>query len=202
MNKIKLLIASIGVSGVLFFVSATGFGQIAVEPSYEVSLHLLMATNEAGQKGILPANLSAVSQQIKSNYGISNYRLVGTFLGRTANLGNFEAKSGLNIGPQVAGQPQSLLEWTVNNLKSGPTAKGGVAFQVQSLRVQARMPFSTVVAKDDAGKDRSNVVYENYGLVLSKVSFQENIPVLIGTLNLPGVSDTIFMVMSIKSTDL
>jgi len=202
MNQIRSLFVSIFVSGVLFFVPVIGFGQVAVEPSYEVSLQLLLGSNDAPSKANLPANLSTVLQHLKLNFGMSEYRLVNTSVGRVANMGNFDSLSVLNIGPQTAGQPQSLLQWVVFNLKGGMSAKGGNAFQVQSLRIQARVPFSTAVAKEDAAKDRDLVTYENFGFNLTKVGFQENVPVLIGTLNLPGSTETVFVVMTVKPVDL
>ena len=199
MSKIKLLLISIGVSGLLLAGSVVGFGQQAGEPSYEVSLQLLLGSNDATQKGNLPANLSAVSQQIKSSFGMTNHRLVGTFLGRMGNSGNFESKSGLNIGQQISGQPQSFLEWNINGLRSGQGVKG---YQVQQWRIQARVPVTTGSAKDDSGKERSIVNYENLGLNFSKVGFQENVPTMIGTLNLSGASETIFVIMTVKAVDL
>ena len=179
--------------------SAVVFGQQPAEPSYEVSLQLLLGSNDATQKGNLPANLSTVSQQIKSSFGMANHRLVGTFLGRMANSGNFESKSGLNIGQQISGQPQSFLEWNINGLKSGQGIKG---YQVQSMRIQARVPVTTGSIKDESGKERNIVNYENLGLNFNKVGLQENVPTMIGTLNLSGASETIFVVMTVKAVDL
>lgn len=199
MNKIKSLLISMGVSVLLFASSAVVFGQQPVEPSYEVSLQLLLGSNDATQKGNLPANLSAVSQQIKSGFGMTNYRLVGTFLGRMANAGNFESKSGLNVGQMVSGQPQSFLQWNINGLKSGQGIKG---YQVQQLKIEARVPITTGSVKDDAGKERNIVNYENLGLYFTKVGLQENVPTMIGTLNLSGANETIFVVMTVKAVDL
>ena len=199
MNKFRSLLISIGVSGLLFMSSAVVFGQQPAEPSYEVSLQLLLGSNDATQKGNLPANLSTVSQQIKSSFGMANHRLVGTFLGRMANSGNFESKSGLNIGQQISGQPQSFLEWNINGLKSGQGIKG---YQVQSMRIQARVPVTTGSIKDESGKERNIVNYENLGLNFNKVGLQENVPTMIGTLNLSGASETIFVVMTVKAVDL
>ena len=149
MSKIKLLLISIGVSGLLFAGSVVGFGQQPGEPSYEVSLQLLLGSNDATQKGNLPANLSAVSQQIKSGFGMTNHRLVGTFLGRMGNSGNFSSKSGLNVGQQISGQPQSFLEWSIGYLKGGQGIKG---YQAQSMSIQARVPVTTGSVKDRRGE--------------------------------------------------
>ncbi|HQZ95127.1 MAG TPA: hypothetical protein PLP21_02355 [Pyrinomonadaceae bacterium] len=202
MNKIKLLIVSIGVSGVLFLLPVLGFGQAALEPSYEVSLQLLMGSNDGGQKGNLPSTLSGISQRLKSSYSYSNYRLAETLLGRISNRGKFEYKSGANFGRDLASQPPNFIEMTLNELKTGQTAKGSQAFQIETFRFGARVPVITSVIKDESGKERSAVNYEQIGLTLNKVGLSENVPTLIGTLNMPGVNDTIFLVMTIKPVDL
>src|SRR3954468_10701737 len=66
------------------------------DASFDVSLHLVLGSNEGG-RGDLPNELSAVSKQMRSNFGFSNYRLASTFLGRISNSGSFEYKSVSNI---------------------------------------------------------------------------------------------------------
>lgn len=202
MNKIKLLIAGIGVSGVLFLLPVLGFGQAAMEPSYEVSLQLLMGSNDAGQKANLPSSLSGISQRLRSNYSYSNYRLAETLFGRISNKGKFEYRSGANIGREMLTQPQNFIEFTANDLRNSQTSKGGPAFQIESLRFGARVAVATSVTKDETGKERTNINYEQIGITLNKVGVPDNVPTMIGTLNLPGVNDMIFLVMTVKSVDL
>ena len=122
MKKIKSLLISIFVSGLLFASSAVVFGQQAVEQSYEVSLQLLIGSNDAAQKGNFPSNLSTVSQRLKSGYAYSNYRLAETLLGRISNRGKFDYRSGANIGREIVSQPQNFLEMTVNDLTQNSDA--------------------------------------------------------------------------------
>ncbi len=201
MNKIKLLIAGICVSGVLFLLPVMGLGQTAVEPSYEVSLQLLMGSNDAGPKGSLPSSLSGISQRLKANYSYSNYRLSDTLFGRISNRGKFEYRSIANFGRDVVIQQPSFVEMTANELKTGLTAKGGQAFLLESFRFGAKVPVVTSVSKDESGKERSVVSYEQIGITLNKVGLSENVPTLIGTLNMPGVNDTLFVVMTVKTVD-
>ena len=46
------------------------------------------------------------------------------------------------------------------------------------------------------------ISYESIGLVLHGLGFAENVPTLIGTVNLPGADGTIFLVMTVRSADL
>ncbi|HEX3102519.1 MAG TPA: hypothetical protein VHQ01_12030, partial [Pyrinomonadaceae bacterium] len=79
--------------------------------------------------------------------------------------------------------------------------KGPQGFQAQGFNFGARVPVTTGTVKDQSGKDQPIVNYEKIGLDLSKVSFAENVPTLVGTLNLPGNSGTIFLIMTVKSAD-
>ncbi len=203
MNQIKTLLLGIVVSVVLCLVPAAGFGQVSVEPSYEVSLHLLVGSNETGSKETLPPNLLAVSQNLKTNFAFSNYRLGATFLGRVSNTGDFNYKSLSNIfGKETDFKSQSFLEWSVRTLQSAPTAKGGQGFHARTFIFGARVPVTTMMVKDKEGMEQPFVNYEPIGLTLNKLGLPENVPTLVGTLNLPGANDTIFLVMTVKPVDL
>jgi hypothetical protein len=186
----------------MMIVSSAAMYAQQVEPNFDVSLRLVIGSNDPAVRAEMPAELSNVAKQIKSNFGFSSYRLAGTFIGRVANTGNFDYKSTSNIfGQEVPGQTQSFLEWSVSNLKTLPTAKGGNGFQAQAFRFGVRVPVLMNTAKDDSGKVAPYYNYESIGLGLSKVGLSDNTPTLIGTLNLPGTNGTIFLIMTVRSAD-
>lgn len=201
MKQIRFLFISICVSTVLLLVHVTVIGQVALEPSYEVSLQLLTGSNTASAKGALPANLSAISQQLKSNFNYAGFRLTGTILGRVSNAGDFHYKGGSKIGIEPISYPQSFLDWSLRGLHVGKTEKGTPALSFQALSFGARVPVATGIVKDETGKERSSVNYEHIGLNLAKVGLPANVPTLIGTLNLPGGEDTVFLVVTVKSVE-
>ncbi|HRI03804.1 MAG TPA: hypothetical protein PLL77_08685 [Pyrinomonadaceae bacterium] len=173
-----------------------------VEPSYNVSLQLVIGSNDAQTRGDLPAELNNVSRQLKSSFAFTNYRLASTFLGRISNTGNFEYKSTSNIfGQESSGVTQSFIEWSAINFRSMPNAAGQTGFQTQSFRFGARVPVLIAERKDEVGKVQPVYNYEQIGLNISKVGLSQNTPTLIGTLNLPGTSGTIFLVMTVRSAD-
>ena len=202
MNQLKYLLIATFVSALLFALPITSFGQ-AVEPSHEVSLQILIGSNEAGERDSVPKNLAAISSQLKSTFAFSNYRLAGTFLGRVSNGGNFEYKSLSNIfGRETDYRSQTFMDWSIVTLREGATPKGE-GFQAQAFRLGARVPVTTEMIKDAVtGKERSVVNYEPIGLSLVRLGLSENTPTLIGTLSLPGANDTLFLIMTVKSADL
>ena len=174
----------------------------AIQPSCEVSLHLIVGSNEAAKKGDIPENLNAIIKKLRSTFPFTNYRLANTLLGRISNDGSFEYKSvGDAFGQGSAGASQTFLEWSMNNFRTGPTAKGTPGFQAQGFRFGARVPV-TVGTREENGKMIPSISYESIGLVLGKIGFAQTFPTLIGTIDMPGADGTIFLVMTVRSADL
>lgn len=172
-----------------------------VEPSYDVSLQLLIGSNAASGQGDVPDSLGAVSKQLKTAFSFSNYRLASTFLGRIANTGNFEYKSVTNVFGEADARSGSFLEWSMSYFTNTSATGGKTAFQAQSFRFGAKVPIVTGSYKDESGKMNPVIQYESIGLNLKKVGLPENVPTLIGTLNLPGADGTIFLVMTVKAAE-
>lgn len=201
MKVSKIIFRSLLVFSLVAGCSALMYAQ-QLEPSFNVSLNLIIGSNDAGTRGELPADLAAVSRQIKSSFSFSNYRLGSTLIGRISNTGNYEYKSSSSIfGVESPSAQKTFVEWSLNNFRIMPNGKGQNGFQTQGLRFGANVPVVTGTVKDQAGKEQSIVNYEPIGLNLNKVSLPENTPTLIGTLNLPGTTGTIFLIMTVKSAD-
>lgn len=194
MKQIKSLFVGICVSVVLLVGAGASFGQGAVEPSYEVSIHILMGSDESRTKSDIPSSLNAVTQQLKSKVGYSNLRLAGTIIGRMANQGNFEYKSYSDLFGQDP-KFRSFIELTLRDLKLGEV-DGTLKFD--TLRFGARIPIVIGYRKDEAGKEQPAINYEQIGLTSSKLGVTDNVPTLIGTLDVPSGSEMIFLIMTVK----
>jgi hypothetical protein len=203
MNQSKLSFSFFALPLLFLFIACpTAFAQTDppqnIEPSYEVSLHVVIGSNEAGAKGELPSSLSAISRQLKNNFSFSNYRLANTFLGRISNTGNIEYKSVSNIlGQETDAESQTFLDWSIGNFRS---MQGG--FQARSFRFGARVPVRTGSMKDEGGRLTPIVNYEAVGLTMSMIGLPANTPTLIGTISLPKTTGTIFLVATIRSAEM
>lgn len=174
----------------------TDSGPLQLEPSYEITLHVLIGSNEGAARGDLPPNLSAVTRHIRGNYSFTNYRLANTFLGRIANTGNIEYKSVSNIlGQETDSDAQTFLEWSMANFR---TMQNG--FQARSFRFGARVPVRSL-AKDGAGTMNAVVNYESVGLTMSMIGLRANTPTLVGTISLPKTTGTIFLIATVTTAD-
>ncbi len=200
MNLSKIIFRSLLVfsliAGYSVFINAQ-----TTEPSYNVSLQLVIGSNDNSSRAELPAELAAVSKQIKGSFQFSNYRVANTLIGRIANNGTFQYQSVANMSERepLPASP-TFLDWSLVNLRNVPNAKGQMGFQAQSFRFGARVPVVTG-SREENGKTTPNVNYESIGLSLQKLGVTENVPTVVGTLTLPGTSGTIFLIMTVKSAD-
>ena len=169
-----------------------------MEPSFEISLHVVIGSNEAGSRGDLPASLSGISRQLKNNFSFSNYRLANTFLGRISNTGNIEYKSISNIlGQESDPDSQTFLEWSMGSFRVMPRG-----FQARSFRFGAKVPIRVGSSRDDAGRSSPIINYESVGLTMSVIGLPANTPTLVGTISLPKTTGTIFLVATIKPAEM
>jgi len=174
--------------------SATAQQAPTPDTNYDVTLQLVIGSNEAGSKTDLPADLGPLTKQIRSNFDFSGYRLASTFFGRIASNGNFDYNSVASIeGKDLSSSVPTFLDWSLRDLHSAPGSRG---LQASSFRFGARVP----VLIGDSSKGQQGVTYENLGVGLNRVGLNENTPTLIGTLHLPGTSGTVFLIMTIRPT--
>ena len=172
-----------------------------VESSYDLTLQLVVGSNEVGAKSEMPSTLDQVTQDIKSRFNFAGYRLANTLQSRIVDGGGAEYKSMVNIFGEATDAIQpAFLEMGVVDLRNFSQQKGAAIFQGRIFRFGARVPVATGASfKDEAGKSRPTTAYEQIGLTLNKFNVPEGQPTLVGTLNLPGTNGTIFLVMTVKS---
>jgi len=174
--------------------------QPALDTNYDVVLELVVGSNDAGGKADLPQNLTGVARRIKSDFDFSNYRLASTLIGRVANNGYFDYNSVTNInGQESTRDSQTFIDWSLKNLHALPTSKG---LQAESFRFGARVPVVVGERSIEGGGKGPVINYEQIGINLIHVGINQNTPTLIGTLHLPGQSGTIFLVMTIRPTEI
>lgn len=176
--------------------------QRQAEPSYEVVLHILTASNAAADKNSVPPALSNVVKNLKNTYAFSNYKLTSTYLGRIANTGNFEFK----IVSNEANQNQEnyvpvFSEWSLVALRNFLNEKGQNSIQFQSFRFGQRVPIRTASLKDESGKTSNIINYEQIGLTMQKFSVPENVPTTVGSLSTAKPDELMFLVLTVKPVE-
>jgi hypothetical protein len=207
MTKSKIAFSIIAFFSVCLLSLTNGFTQTSptgkqIEPSYEVILQTLVASNNANNKSDIPQMLIGAVKRLKANYPYSNYRLGETFYQRIANTGAIELRNVSNeIIPDQERSYSIFSEWTLNNLQNLPDAKGQNSIQFQSFRFGQRIPIITSSVKDADGKINSVVNYEQVGLTIQKLSLAENVPTVIASLSTWKPNELMFLVLTVKSAE-
>lgn len=196
MNQPKIYLRSLVLITMVFGLVAVSRSQTeekqSTEPSYNITLQIVVGSNDDGRSE-LPENLKNISQQFKSIYPYSTYRVTNTYMGRVGNNGSFEYKSLADLpGHQSNTGAASFLEWSIGNLRLGDNS-----FVANSFRFGARIPVNLAVA----GEIGNTTTYESIGLNLARVGVPVGTPTLLGTLSLPKTDGTLFLVMTANRSD-
>ncbi len=207
MTKSKIAFSIAAFFSVCLLSLTNGFAQTSptgkqIEPSYEVVLQTLVASNSANNKSDIPQTLVGAVKKLKANYSYSNYRLTSTYLQRVANTGAIQLKSVSN--ETISSQERNFSifsEWTLNNLQTLPDAKGQNSIQFQDFRFGQRIPIITSSVRDESGKTNSVVNYEQVGLTIQRCSLAENVPTVIGSLSTLNPDELMFLVLTVKSAE-
>lgn len=161
------------------------------EPSYEVVLHILTASNSAGGRQSIPQPLVNVVKKLKNTYSFSNYHLDSTYLQRTAGSIEFKSVSNVLNQNQESFTP-TFSDWSLVGIKSFPLAQEKKLIQFQSFRFGQRVPIRTSTGV---------VNYEQIGLSIQKISLPENVPTIIGSLSTSKPDELMFLVLTVKPTE-
>ncbi|CAN5299399.1 hypothetical protein BH20ACI1_BH20ACI1_16140 [soil metagenome] len=161
--------------------------QPQVEPSYDVILNVITASNNANGKTDVPQTLLNSVKKMKNYFSFKNYNLDSTYLQRTS--GNIQVKSVLNTASQNQENYLPIFsDWSLLGLKSFPSNQ----VQFQSFNFGQRIPIRT----------SSGVFnYEQVGITLQKFSLPEDTPTVVGSLSGSKADELIFLVLTVKPTE-
>lgn len=196
MDKLKK-ISVLFVFALVVLAGAQTFGQESrdakpAEPSYEVLLQVLVASNAATATGApqMPAALANVVKKLKATFPFADYRVAAIYMNRVENGGSIESKG---IIQETISSPTAhpiFQEWSLTGVKK--SADGGAGgqnlIQANGFRFGTRVPIQV----------SSAVSYENTGLNINRVNLVENAPTIIGTLNAPKSSELIVLVLTVR----
>jgi len=201
MNKPRFAFSVAVLFIICLIAAAESFGQNQQQPSYEVVLHVLTASNTAGgNSAVVPQSLETVVKKLKTNYSFSNYRLSSTYFQRVANTGNMEFK-GISNEPNQDVFAPIFSEWSLGQLLTLPDSRGQTAISIQGFRFGQRVPVKTSSSTDQVGKSNSVLNYENVGLFLQKLNLPVGAPTIIGNLSTSKADELVFLILTVKPTE-
>lgn len=156
------------------------------EPSFDVILQIVVASNEASGKSDIAPSLSGIVKKLKTEFSFSNYFLASTSIQRIANRGNAESRSVSYITEKNLAV---FSEWVTNGLESAIDDQGRETIQVQNFRFGQRVPIISL-----------NNSYEQLGFT-TKFSLLKNTPTVIGSLTTSKPDELMFLILTVKSTE-
>ncbi len=167
------------------------------EPSYEVVLQVLTASDAAADKSVVPQTLSNVVKKLKTTYPFSNYRVASTYLQRVANTGNIDFRGASNEANQDIYAPV-FSDWSFNQLLAFPYTEPQNFVSIRNFKFGQRVPIKTAGVND---KSSFVVSYEAIGLSMQMLNLPVNTPTVIGTLSTPKSGELMFLILTVKPVE-
>ncbi len=203
MNKPKFIFKLFLFLSVLSVTNSFAQNETKTPPAdqcYEVVLQILIASNNAAEKNVVPPTLSNVVKKLKTLYAFSDYRLTTTSLQRTSNSIKYKSLlSDFSQNPDNAAPVFS--EWALMNLRNLPNSSGRNTLQFEYFKFDARIPVMTERVKDASEKTAPIVNYDSVGISTTRFSLSENEATVIGSLATSKPGELMFLVLTVKPVE-
>lgn len=193
MNKLKKRFSIFVIFALFLCFCAQAFAQEnkdvkLAEPSYEVVLQVLVASNTSDNNQ-MPASLAPVVRKLKATFPFADYRLTATYLNRLENGGTIESRGVIQESNSSA--TPVFQDWVLSGLKKVSDANGQNLVQVGFFNFGTRVPVQLGQA----------VNYEHTGLKINRFNLAENAPTIVGTMNASKTNELIALVLTIRPSN-
>lgn len=167
------------------------------EPTYEIVLQILNASNAPGKSSDAPA-LAPLVKRLKTLYAFSDFRVTTTFLQRTADSIEYKSLTNDFSGNAEKSAP-AFADWSLRNLRLVADAQGRKMIQFDSFRFGTRIPVVFQTSID--GKTAPLVNYESVGVTTTRFALRENEPTVLGSLAMGKPDELFFLVLTVKAVE-
>lgn len=195
------ILAAIFLLGLTNVLAQTDEKNQVEQPSYEILLQVLVASNNPGGDK-LPPSLAGTVKKLKSEYQFTNYNLAATFLERLSLNGIVEHKGLLNQLGQDQQKDLYFTDWNLSGLRPALNVKGQNVINFQTFRFGARVPIVVSVVKDAKGDDNRVINYESIGVTVNRFNLPENAPTIVGSMSTQKIDEFIFLVLTVRRAEL
>jgi hypothetical protein len=175
--------------------TASGAGRDEV--NYDVQLDLIVASNNAAERGSVPPSLEGVVKQLGTSLPFTHYRLTTTFINRVRDGGNLDSTGvgssllATTIGPSTP----TFYNFNLNQIKTERDAHGQPLIRIQKFRFNLRVPIITGTTLASASSPVIN--YETLG-ISTEMNVREGVPTLAGTLMTGRPEELMLILISMK----
>ena len=157
------------------------------EPSFDVILQTVVASNEVGKTDVVPS-LSAVIKKLKTDFSFSSYRLASTSIHRISNKSGASSRS---VSYVTEKNLAVFSETQIESLESSIDDKGQDLIQIRRFNVSQRVP---IISSSGA------VNYEQLGLAVS-FGLAKNTPTVVGSLATSKPNELMFLILTVRSAE-
>ena len=195
------------VAVVLFVLASTStiaLGQGSKPPTaavrnLDVQLHLLLASNEAGEKGNLPQSLDPIIRQLKSSLSFSNYRLATNFVNRVKDGGTLESRgliaSNIFLPAVNNPVPPTAYEFTLAKMKLDDDLTN---IDIPRFRFGLSIPVITGVIRGEGNAPATPAINYQPASINTEISLTEGTPTVVGTMNTTRSDQMLILVITVK----
>jgi hypothetical protein len=166
--------------------------------NYEVQLHLLVASNEAGEKGSVPQSLEPVIRQLKSYLSFANYRLAATFVNRVKDGGTLESKGLIpaNVFTQALTNPapQAAYEFTLRKIKLDDDLTN---VDIPGFRFGLQLPVITSMVREGNAQTYPVINFQPAS-INTEMTLREDKPTVAGTMNTSRSDQILILILTVK----
>jgi hypothetical protein len=170
----------------------------ASDVDLEFRLHLLVASNVAGDAAKLPASLEAVARDLRPLLPFTNYRLGATFLSRAKSGKSLSVKGvgrTLLVTPALeASVNPTFYEFSTGTISLRGDDAGREVVQVSPFRFGLRIPLQGIVPRGSGDDGSAGILYEPVGIT-TELTLRAGEPTVVGTLDAGRPNETLVLVL-------
>ncbi len=157
------------------------------EPSFDVILQTVVASNDAGKTDVAPS-LSVIVKKLKTDFPFSSYRLTSTSIQRVGNQSGFNSRN-VSFTPEKNLAIYSTM--IIQSLESSVSEQNQETFQVRGFSFEQRIPIVNSIGATD---------YAALNLTGS-FSLAKNTPTVAGSLTTSKADELMFLILTVKSAE-
>lgn len=177
-------------------------GALREEVNYDVQLDLIIASNNAAEKGGVPQSLEGIVKQLRTSLPFMNYRLTTTFITRIKDGGSLDSTGvGGSLLPTTIGPgTPTFYNFNLTHVKMERDARGQTFIRIPRFRFNLRMPIITGTTLTSAGNAGTPIInYETVG-ISTEMSVREGTPTLVGTLSTNRPEELMLLLITMKQS--
>jgi hypothetical protein len=171
----------------------------AAVKNLDVQLHLLLASNDAGEKSNLPQSLDPIVRQLKSSLSFSNFRLATNFVNRVKDGGTLESRgliaSNVFLPVTTNPVPQTAYEFTLTNIKLDDDL---TSVDIPRFRFGLSIPVITGMTHGEGNVPATPAINYQPASINTEMTLTEGTPTVVGTMNTTRSDQMLILVITVK----